>query len=138
MAEVARFGVSLEKELLEKLDALRRVRGYPTRSETIRALVRQEEVRRQWKEGEEVVGAVSLVYDHHRRELINKITAIQHDFGHAIIASQHVHIDHHNCLEIIAVKGSPGKIQDLADRLRAVKGVKHGSLSMATTGHGMT
>ncbi|MDD5347250.1 MAG: nickel-responsive transcriptional regulator NikR [Candidatus Omnitrophica bacterium] len=134
MSGLVRFGVSLEKELLEKLDNLRRAKGYPTRSEAIRALVRQEEVKRQWSGGDEVVGAVSLVYDHHRRELINKITSIQHDYGRYIIASQHVHIDHHNCLEIIAVKGKPEKVQELADRLKSVKGVKHGSLSMATTG----
>ncbi|MCX7927043.1 MAG: nickel-responsive transcriptional regulator NikR [Candidatus Omnitrophica bacterium] len=134
MANLVRFGVSLEKELLDKLDALKKRKGYPTRSEVIRALVRQEEVKRQWQEGEEVVGAVTLVYDHHRRQLIDKLTDIQHHYGHCIIASQHIHIDHHNCLEIIALRGSPSQLQELADRLRAVKGIKHGALTMTTTG----
>jgi CopG family transcriptional regulator, nickel-responsive regulator len=134
MSELVRFGVSLEKDLLRKLDGLRLEKGYPNRSEAIRDLVRKELVKKEWAEGKDVVGAITLVYDHHRRELINKLTDLQHDFGGLIVASQHIHIDHNNCLEIIAVKGSPRKIEELADKMRATKGVKHGALSMATTG----
>jgi CopG family nickel-responsive transcriptional regulator len=134
MSELVRFGVSLERELLRKLDALRRQKGYANRSEAIRDLIRKELVKTQWLEGKDVVGAITLVYDHHKRELVNKLTNLQHDFGGMIIASQHIHIDHDNCLEIIAVKGAPKKIEELADKMRATKGVKHGTLSMATTG----
>ena len=134
MSELVRFGVSLEKELLRRLDALRRDKGYTNRSEAIRDLVRKELVKKEWLQGKDVVGAITLVYDHHKRELVNKLTNLQHDFGGMIIASQHIHIDHDNCLEIIAVKGSPKKIKELADRMTAAKGVKHGTLSMTTTG----
>jgi CopG family nickel-responsive transcriptional regulator len=134
MSELVRFGVSLEKELLGKLDALRRQKGYANRSQALRDLIRKDLVRTQWQEGKCVVGAITLVYDHHKRELVNKLTNLQHDFGGMIIASQHIHIDHDNCLEIIAVKGAPKKIEEIADKMRATKGVKHGTLSMATTG----
>jgi CopG family nickel-responsive transcriptional regulator len=138
MSKLVRFGVSLEKELLGQLDRLLKEKGYSNRSEAIRGLIRQELVAREWKEAKsEVVGAISLVYDHHRRELVNKLTALQHDFGGIIIASQHIHIDHNNCLEIIAVRGRPHAIQALADRMRATKGVKHGELAMTTTGSGL-
>jgi CopG family nickel-responsive transcriptional regulator len=134
MPELVRFGVSLEKELLRRLDALSRQKGYANRSQALRDLIRKELVKTQWLEGKDVVGAITLVYDHHKRELVNKLTNLQHDFGGMIIASQHIHIDHDNCLEIIAVRGAPKKIEELADKMRAAKGVKHGTLSMATTG----
>jgi len=134
MSNLVRFGVSLEKILLEKWDSLLKVKGYNNRSEALRDLIRQELVRVEWSSGGEVVGAITLVYDHHKRELVNKLTNLQHDFGGLIFASQHIHIDHHNCMEIIAVKGSPKSIQALADKMQGTKGVKHGALSMATTG----
>ncbi|MCX5708037.1 MAG: nickel-responsive transcriptional regulator NikR [Candidatus Omnitrophica bacterium] len=134
MTSLVRFGVSLEKTLLEKWDSLLNTRGYNNRSEALRDLIRQELVKDEWSSGGEVVGAITLVYDHHKRELVNKLTNLQHDFGGLIFASQHIHIDHHNCMEIIAVKGTPKSIQALADKMRGTKGVKHGSLSMATTG----
>jgi CopG family nickel-responsive transcriptional regulator len=134
MSSLVRFGVSLEKALLEKWDSLLNAKGYNNRSEALRDLIRQEMVKDEWSSGSEVVGAITLVYDHHKRELVNKLTNLQHDFGGLIFASQHIHIDHHNCMEIIAVKGSPKSIQALADKMRGTKGVKHGALSMATTG----
>ena len=134
MSNLVRFGVSLEKTLLEKWDSLLDSKGYNNRSEALRDLIRQEMVKDEWSSGGEVVGAITLVYDHHKRELVNKLTNLQHDFGGLIFASQHIHIDHHNCMEIIAVKGSPKSIQSLADKMRGTKGVKHGALSMATTG----
>ncbi len=132
MAALVRFGVSLEKGLLDQFDRLLCEKGYSNRSEGIRDLIRGELVRKKWKLNEEVAGAITLVYDHHKRELLNTITDIQHDHQPVILSSQHVHLDHHRCLEIIAVKGTAGKIQTLADRLRAIKGVIHGSLAMTS------
>ena len=134
---LVRFGVSIENELLKKFDYFIKAKQYTNRSEAVRDLIRQELVQKQWQSGGQVVGAVTLIYDHHKRELVNKLMDIQHDFGSLIIAAQHVHLDHHHCLEIIAVKGEAQKVQRLADSLRAVKGVKHGALSMSTTGAGV-
>ncbi|MFH0940966.1 MAG: nickel-responsive transcriptional regulator NikR [Candidatus Omnitrophota bacterium] len=134
MAKISRFGVSLEKELLEKFDRHIKEKSYSCRSEAFRDLIRQELVEKQWQSGQEVAGAITLIYDHHKRELVNKLMDIQHEFGGTIISSQHVHLDHQNCLEIIAVRGSAKEAQKLADSLKSVKGVKHGTLSMSTTG----
>ncbi len=134
MARLVRFGVSLEQDLLEKFDRLTKEKSYTCRSEAFRDLIRQELIQKQWQSGHEIAGAVTLIYDHHKRELVNKLMDIQHAFGAMIISSQHVHLDHNNCLEIIAVKGSPKEAQKLADSLKSVKGVKHGTLSMSTTG----
>lgn len=131
---LVRFGVSLEKELLEKFDRRIKDKSYTNRSEAIRDLIRQDLVEKEWKEGNAVAGAVTLIYDHHKRELVNRLMDIQHDFGGLIISSQHIHLDHDNCLEIIAVKGSPKDVQKLADSLSAVKGVKHGTLNMSSVG----
>ena len=134
MSEIVRFGVSLEKELLEKFDILIKEKKYPNRSEAIRDLIRENLVKREWVEGKEVAGAITLVFDHHKRDLVNILTDIQHDFHTLIISSQHIHLDHDNCFEIIVVRGKPIEVSDLADKLRATKGVKYGSLSIATTG----
>lgn len=134
MAKLVRFGVSLDKDLLEKFDLLIREKNYTCRSEALRDMIREVLIKKQWQKGQEIAGAVTLIYDHHKRELVNKLTDIQHDFGNIIISSQHIHLDHDNCLEIIAVKGSPKEAQRLADTLKSVKGVKHGTLSMTTTG----
>jgi CopG family nickel-responsive transcriptional regulator len=134
MSEIVRFGVSLEKELLEKFDILIKEKKYPNRSEAIRDLIRENLVRREWVEGKEVAGAITLVFDHHKRDLVNILTDIQHDFHQLIISSQHIHLDHDNCFEIIVVRGKPIEVSELADKLRATKGVKYGSLSIATTG----
>jgi len=134
MSDIVRFGVSLEKELLEKFDILIKEKKYPNRSEAIRDLIRENLVKREWVEGKEVAGAITLVFDHHKRDLVNNLTDIQHDFHTLIISSQHIHLDHDNCLEIIVVRGKPTEARELADKLRAAKGVKYGSLSIATTG----
>jgi CopG family nickel-responsive transcriptional regulator len=131
---LVRFGVSLENELLVKFDRRIKDKSYTNRSEAIRDLIRQDLVEKEWKEGNAVAGAVTLIYDHHKKELVNKLMDIQHDFGGMIISSQHIHLDHDNCLEIIAVKGSPKDVQRLADSLSAVKGVKHGTLNMSSIG----
>jgi len=137
MSKLIRFGVSLEDELLVPFDRLLKVKGYENRSEAIRALIREYLVKRQWVEGRETAGAITLVYDHHRRELVRKLTDIQHDFHHMIISTQHIHLDHDNCLEIIAVRGKPRDVEELSDRLKAVKGIKHGTLSLSSTGKEM-
>ena len=134
MSDIVRFGVSLEKKLLEKFDILIKERKYPNRSEAIRDLIRENLVKREWVEGKEVAGAITLVFDHHKRDLVNILTDIQHDFHTLIISSQHIHLDHDNCLEIIVVRGKPTEARELADKLRATKGVKYGALSIATTG----
>lgn len=134
MPKVFRFGISLSKDLLDKFDRLIREKNYTNRSEAFRDLIRQELIKKEWEEGEEIAGAITLIYDHHKRELLNKITDIQHDFQKIIISTQHIHLDHHNCLEIIAVKGRPKAAQELADTLKAVKWVKHTTLSMSSTG----
>jgi len=134
MSDIIRFGVSLEKELLEKFDRLIKEKKYPNRSEAIRDLIRENLVKREWIEGKEVAGAITLVFDHHKRELVNTLTDVQHDFHQLIISSQHIHLDHDNCLEIIVVRGKPIEVRGLADKLKSTKGVKYGSLSIATTG----
>lgn len=134
MGKLYRFGVSLDKNLINKFDKHIQVSNYKNRSEAIRDLIREELVRKQWTAGSEVAGAITLVYDHHQRELVNTLMDIQHDFGKLIISTQHIHLDHHNCLEIIAVKGKAKNVQELTNKLKAQKGVKHTSLSMSTTG----
>lgn len=134
MSQIIRFGVSLDKALSEKFDASLKKKGYSNRSEAIRDLIRQDLVQEEWQGGREVAGAITLIYDHHKRELLNKITDIQHDCQKVIISAQHIHLDHRNCLEIVAVRGDSKEVQRLADALKAIKGVKHGTLSMSTTG----
>ena len=134
MADIVRFGVSLEKNLLDNFDKLIRRQKYTNRSEAIRDLIRQELLKKELEEDKEVAGAITFIYDHHQRDLLNKIIDVQHDHQDIIQSSQHIHLDHHNCLEIVAVKGNSGKVGKLADTLKALKGVKHGSLSMSSTG----
>jgi CopG family nickel-responsive transcriptional regulator len=134
MAELVRFGVSLESDLLRHFDSHLKERKYTNRSEAIRDLIREELVKKQWQVGKEIAGTITMIYDHHKRELVNKLMDIQHDFGGSIVSTQHIHLDHSNCLEIIVVKGRPQEAQVLADTLKAVKWVKHVTLSMSTTG----
>ena len=137
MSEIYRFGISLPKDLLDKFDKLIQKRKYSNRSEAFRDLIRQELITKEWQQGKEIAGAIILVYDHHRRELVHKLMEIQHDYQNLIISTQHIHLDHNNCMEIMALKGKPREAQELADTLRAVKGVKHGTLNMSSTGKEM-
>ena len=130
---VKRFGVSLEEELLEKLDKLVEKQQFPNRSQAIRFLINSITAREDWKEDNDVAGALVLIYDHHKRDLQNQLTQIQHDYHCLILSGQHVHLDHDNCLETIAVKGKASKLLKLSDKLKAVKGIKHGQLVMSTT-----
>jgi CopG family nickel-responsive transcriptional regulator len=134
LSSLFRFGVSLERTLIEKFDRYIRERNYTNRSEALRDLIRQELIKKEWVEGDDVAGAVTLIYDHHRKDLLNKITHIQHHFQKLIISTQHIHLDHDNCLEIVAVRGSAVEAQRLADTLKSIKGVKHSTLAMSSTG----
>ncbi|MDO8806372.1 MAG: nickel-responsive transcriptional regulator NikR [Elusimicrobiota bacterium] len=132
--KLVRFGVSLEGELLRKFDAFIAAEGYSNRSKAIADLIRRDFVNDAFARGGAVAGAVTIVYDHHKREVVNKLLDIQHDHGTIIISAQHVHLDHDNCLEIIAVKGPGAKVKALADSLKSVRGVKHATLSVTTAG----
>jgi CopG family nickel-responsive transcriptional regulator len=134
MSELVRFGVSLEKSLLDRFDDLIRDKQYTNRSEALRDLIRRELVQREWQEGKDVAGAVTLIYDHHKRDVMSRVTDTQHEFQKVIISTQHIHLDHHNCLEIVAARGKAGEVQKLADALRSIKGVRHATLSMSSTG----
>lgn len=137
MTEIVRFGVSLERELLQKFDRLIRRSGYGSRSKAIADIVREKLVQREWARGKEVVGTITMIYNHHQRELTSRLTNIQHDYHQAILASQHIHLDHDNCLEVVIVKGLPSKVQALADGMKACRGVKHLALTMGSTGSGL-
>ena len=134
MEELARFGVSISSELLGKFDELIGSKGYANRSEAIRDLIRDSLVESEWEENAETMGAVTMVYDHHMRELSESLIALQHDYHSSIISSMHVHIDEHNCLEVVVIRGKGSKVKEIADRLISTRGVKHGKLTMATTG----
>ena len=134
MEKLVRFGVSLPKDLLERFDKLIKNKNYPNRSKAIADLIRQELIKKEWQEDKEIAGAITLIYNHHKRELLDKLTDIQHNFQKIIISTQHIHLDKENCLEIIAVRGSPKEAEKLADTLKAVKGIKHAVLSMSSTG----
>ena len=137
MSDLARFSISLRAALLKRFDRLVKVEGYPTRSEAVTALIRRALTEKDWAAGREVAGAIALVYDHHRRSLMGRLVGIQHDFGGVVVATQHIHLDHHNCLEITVVKGRAEKIGRLVAKLKSVKGVKDCQLMTTTTGRGM-
>jgi CopG family nickel-responsive transcriptional regulator len=126
--------VSIKNTLLERFDEFVKKRNYPTRSKAISDLIAASVAEEAWRGDADVAGAIVLVYDHHRNDLSRRLTVIQHDFHHLIISTQHVHLDHDNCLEIIVVKGEPEKVKKLSYLLRGEKGVKHGSLVMTSVG----
>ena len=135
MEKIKRFGVSIEGRLLEQFDSYIAANNYENRSEAIRDLIRKELVQEEWaKTNEDVAGAIVIVYDHHKREVVDKLLDIQHDFHDLIISSQHIHLDHDNCLEIIVVRGRMAQVNDLAAKLKSIKGVKHASLTRSTLG----
>jgi len=134
MTDLVRFSVSLEETLLSKFDKEIKKDNYPTRSKAIADLIRESLIKKEWTKGKNVVGTITLVYDHHKRELTSKIMDIQHDFHSIIISSQHVHLDHDNCLEVVIVKGKTSEIEKLSRRLKTTKGIKYSTLNMASTG----
>jgi len=137
MNQLVRFGVSLDQRLLEEFDRHIRRRHYTNRSEALRDLIRDNLVGKEWDENKETVGTITFVYDHHVRDLTRKLTDIQHDYQGQILSGMHVHLDHDHCLEVLVVKGKGSEIRKVADALVSVKGVKHGKLTMTTTGKGL-
>ena len=129
-----RFTISLDEKLLEQFDAAIRQRKYVNRSEAIRDLIRSAFVEEEWQADKDVVGVISMVYDHHQSKLQEKVTEIQHEYHHQIVSATHIHMDHHNCLEVVIVKGKAGSINELADRLRSLRGVRNCKMAMSTTG----
>ncbi len=130
-----RFSISLEENLLEIFDNHIRARSYTNRSEAIRDLIRNMLVQREWEEAKgELAGTLSLVYDHHHSGLTQKLLELQHDEHGVILSTLHVHLDHHNCLEVLVLKGPADKIKALGQKLISTKGVKHGQLGLTTTG----
>ena len=135
MGKTIRFGVSLDLDLLNKFDELCEEKSYQTRSEAIRDLIRSALVQKEWEDPDkEIVGTLTLVYDHHQSDLSQKLTEIQHNALDVIITSMHVHLDHNNCLEVLVMRGPGKRIKEAAQKLISTKGVKHGQLSMSTTG----
>jgi CopG family nickel-responsive transcriptional regulator len=138
MDTVTRFSVSLDKKLLHELDRMCREKGCDNRSLAIADMVRAHLVEHRQQFGDhDIAGTITIVYDHHKPHLMELLTDIQHDHGNLIIATLHVHLDHHNCLEVLAVRGQAGRIKKVADALIAAKGVKHGKLTITTTGEDM-
>lgn len=136
MSELARISLSLEASLMQRLENLVEESGYTNRSEFIRDLIRERLVCREWaNEQAEVVGVVTMVYDHHARGLSDRLTEIQHEHHDAVLATTHVHLDHDHCAEMIMMKGKARSLSRLADRLRQQRGVLHASLSLGSTGH---
>jgi len=127
--------VAVNEKILADFDRAIAEQGYENRSEAIRDLIRAHLVEREWDKGdEEVVGTVTLVYDHHGRGLGEYLTDIQHDHQPLVVSTVHVHLDHDNCLEVLVVRGKSRDVRMLADRLTSVKGVKHGKLTTTSTG----
>ena len=129
-----RFSVSLEENLLELFDVYIQSHKYTNRSEAVRDLIRKAFVINEWEADKRVMGVISLVYDHHQRQLQERLTEIQHDYHHHIVSTTHVHMDHHNCLEVIIVQGKALEVKELADKLISSRGVRDGNLAMSSTG----
>jgi CopG family nickel-responsive transcriptional regulator len=127
--KIKRFGVSIEPELLKKFDKTIKKEGYENRSEAIRDLIRGNIIEERSKNPDEnVIGTLTMIYDHHTGNLTNKLLDLQHDHHSEILTTTHIHIDHHNCLEVLIIKGKSGKVQKLAYSIKALKGIKHGEL----------
>ena len=131
MAELVRFGVAMERQLLSRFDKVIEQKGYANRSEALRDLVRGELDRDAWQRGKRTIATITIVYDHHVRELTERLTEIQHDHGDLIISALHVHLDHHHCMEVIAAKGPARSLKAMADRLIGAKGVLSGNVVAA-------
>ena len=132
MGKTIRFGISLDDKLLDQFDTLCAKRGSPNRSEAIRDLIRATLVEDRWEEEKSVVaGTLTMVFDHHKSDLAQRLTEEQHEFHDLIITTLHVHLDHDNCLEVLILRGKSADIRALAQRILAVKGVQHGQLALS-------
>lgn len=128
---VVRFSVSLEKELLSELDRFVKDNNFTNRSQGLRHLIEKNIVEKKWQCNNVVAGAVVMTYGHHKRDILEKTNDIQHDYFDVILSSQHFHLSHNTCLEIIAVRGEAHRLTELSDKLIAVKGIRHGKLIMS-------
>ena len=126
-----RFGVSLDDELLSELDSLVLRENLPNRSRAIGYLVQKGIVEQKWKNNEVVAGAVVVVYDHSKLEMHKEVNAIQHNYNCLILSGQHIHLDDHNCLEVISVRGSASKLLKLSRKFKGIKGIKSVELVMS-------
>lgn len=133
MSDLTRLSFSIEKNLFEKLEKIVKQKAYENRSEFIRDVIRDMVVEEEWNSNDEVIGTITLVFDHHKRELESTLTDIQHDFHDLVLASTHVHLTHDICAEMIMVKGAAKKINRLANLIRGRKGVLHAGLTMSST-----
>ncbi len=130
---VTRFSISLEKELLEELDNFVRDNSFANRSQALRHLIEKNIVEKKWHCNNIVAGAVVMIYDNHKKEITAKSNEIQHDYFESILSSQHFHLNHDMCMEIIAVKDKANTLTELSDKLISIKGIKHGKLIMSKT-----
>jgi CopG family nickel-responsive transcriptional regulator len=138
MSELSRIGVAIDSKLLQKFDDLIARRGYTNRSEAFRDLIREALIEKSAERPDSnVVGTVTLVYDHHVRMLSDRLTELQHDHYHHVLSTLHVHLDHDNCLEVLVLRGKSAMVQKIADALISTKGVKHGRLTITTSGAGL-
>ena len=132
---LCRFSVSMASDLAEQLDEMVKAKGFANRSQALAEMVRDELVAYHGEtDSREIAGTVTLVFDHHKRNIQSLLTDIQHDHGDLIISALHVHLDHHTCMEVLAVRGASAAVRTMADRLISAKGVKHGRLTVTTTG----
>ena len=132
MSELSRIGVAIESDLLERFDRLIERRGYSSRSEAFRDLIRTELNQMHVATPDKhVVGTLTIIYDHNVRQLAEKLTGLQHEHHHEIVSTLHVHLDHHQCLEVLVLRGQAVLVQQIADRLMATKGVQQGRLTLA-------
>lgn len=134
MGKLARFGISIDEDLLSAFDELCQKNGYANRSEAIRDLIRQAINSEQWGEKDSCGGTLTLVYDHHRHDLAKRLMDIQHDSHEVIVATMHVHLDHANCMECLALKGETTAVRNLAQKLVSCRGVKYGVFNKAPNG----
>jgi CopG family nickel-responsive transcriptional regulator len=135
VADVVRFSVSLEADLLAEFDAYCAENRFPTRSEAVRHLLRETLTAQAWEsDAEEAAATLTLVYDHHRRQLSDRLIELQHQHTDVVVATSHVHLDHHNCLEVIFLRGRPRVLREIASQLRGLKGVRLGQLVVAAAG----
>lgn len=131
MSKLARFGVSINKDLLDKFDGLIDDQQYPTRSKAIEDLINYYITNENLSNDSiSVIGTINIIYDHHKRELLKKLTDIQHDFQELIVSSQHIHVSHNDCFEIIIVKGLKKEAERLFSRIKSIKGIQNASLNM--------
>ena len=134
MSGIARFSVSVDRGLLGSFDSYCKAIGYPTRSEAVADLIRKSLLQERWTKGRVAAGVITIVYDHHRRELVTSLLRVQHDAPCEVLSSLHIHLDHQHCLEVIVAKGKAKDVQELADILKRTKGVLHADLSVAGWG----